>query len=355
MTLRVEKTGRLLTHPESARIFCTPERRRIPSLLDGDMTLSKCMTEYLRFHVLNKGGTPGSVEQYERTFRSVLGYLQAQHLSDDCKNFNGQTVLGWSLTEGERGVGPRTLASRLGHLSSLAKFMGRLKDGRGRAMLTGDPTKEFDRPRYTRPPQQFLYPEELSRFLDVPCPLRESLARDLLLDTMLRVSELANFNVGDLEETGGQFFLRVRVKGSAVRRVVITPTLVERVKDYLLSRGMPKPETPLLLNKNAQRWTRTALTNLVARIARQAGVTRFSVSAHKLRHKSNVVARRAGLDAYTRSALLNHSDTRTVAQYDHLLPDELIEARARQHAGLETYLRSGFSSPSERALETPKE
>ena len=62
-----------------------------------------------------------------------------------------------------------------------------------------------------------------------------------------------------------------------------------------------------------------------------------------------------GWVAYTRSALLNHSDTRTVAQYDHLLPDELIEARAKQHAGLETYLRSGFSSSSERAPETPKE
>jgi integrase len=230
--------------------------------------------------------------------------------------------------------------------------MSRLKDGRGRAVLIGDPTKEFEGPRYTRPPQQFLY---LLRFLDIKCPLRKSLARDLLLDTMLRVSELANASVGDLEETEGKFFLRVRVKGGPMRRVVITPALGERVKDYLLSRGMPGPETPLLLNKNGQRWTRTALTNLVARIARQAGVTRFSVSAHKLRHTSNVIARRAGLDPYTRSALLNHSDTRTVAQYDHLLPDELIEARARQHAGLETYLRSGLSSSSERSPDTTKE
>src|SRR5262249_31891047 len=119
-----------LTQPAASRIFSAP-KQRIPSLLGDDMTLSKCMSEYLRFHGLTKGGTPDSVAQYERTFRSLLGYLQAQHFSDDPKHFNGQTVLGWSLAEGERGVGPRTLSSRLGHLSSLAKFMGRLKDGRG--------------------------------------------------------------------------------------------------------------------------------------------------------------------------------------------------------------------------------
>ena len=84
-------------------------------------------------------------------------------------------------------------------MSSLARFMSRLKEGRGRAVLIGDPTKEFEGPRYTRPPQQFLYPQELLRFLDIKCPVRESLARDLLLDTMLRVSELANASVGDLD------------------------------------------------------------------------------------------------------------------------------------------------------------
>jgi integrase len=120
--------------------------------------------------------------------------------------------------------------------------------------------------------------------------------------------------------------------------VPVSPTVGENVRDYLLARGMPKPQEPLLLNKNGARWTRTALTNLVARIARQAGVTRFNVSAHKLRHTANVIARRAGVDQYTRSALLNHNDTRTVAQYDHLLPDELIEARAKQRVGLDRYI-----------------
>jgi integrase len=72
---------------------------------------------------------------------------------------------------------------------------------------------------------------------------------------------------------------------------------------------------------------------------------RFRVSAHKLRHTGNVVARRGGVDAVVRSALLNHADGRTVAQYDHLLPDEMYEARLQQREGLARYLDRSTPRP----------
>jgi hypothetical protein len=41
---------------------------------------------------------------------------------------------------------------------------------------------------------------------------------------------------------------------------------------------------------------------------------------------------------FVRSALLNHSDMRSIANYDHALPDELYEARLQQRAGLAAHL-----------------
>jgi site-specific recombinase XerD len=76
----------------------------------------------------------------------------------------------------------------------------------------------------------------------------------------------------------------------------------------------------------------------MARIGKQAGISRFRVSAHKLRHTGNVVARRGGVDAVVWSALLNHADSRTVIQYDHVIPDELYEARLQQREALGRYL-----------------
>lgn len=67
-------------------------------------------------------------------------------------------------------------------------------------------------------------------------------------------------------------------------------------------------------------------------------ITRFRVSPHKLRHTANVVARLAGIEPHTRSRLLNHNSPQSLQRYEHLLPDELHEARAVQQSALGRYL-----------------
>ena len=59
---------------------------------------------------------------------------------------------------------------------------------------------------------------------------------------------------------------------------------------------------------------------------------------HKLRHTYNVVARTAAdLDVTIRAALLNHSDTRTLSQYDHVLAGETSAAREAVRAAMKEY------------------
>jgi site-specific recombinase XerD len=124
--------------------------------------------------------------------------------------------------------------------------------------------------------------------------------------------------------------------------VPVSPPVVQALQDYLLARGAIDPvksaNEPLLMESRGKRWTRNAMTDLMSRIGEAAGITRFRVSAHKLQHTGNVVARRGGVDAVVRSALLNHSTARTVAEYDHLIPSEVYEARLQQREGLTRYL-----------------
>jgi integrase/recombinase XerD len=320
-----------------------------PARLLGDtMTLSKVMTQYLQWRAVNRGSTPDSVAQYERAYRTFLAHLHAAGLQDVPASFTRDTLLNWSLAEGQRGVGPRTIASRIGMLSSLADFMLEQKDGRGRPLLAENPTKGFRRPKYQKGEMQFLYGGELRDFIQVERPMREAMARDLLIDTMLRVSEVCEANVGDFVELdGGRYYLTTQVKGQRAKGAQkkfnpISPPVAEALKSYLLARGMIDPQKsanePLLVNSRGKRWTRNALTDLMARIGRKAGITRLQVSAHKLRHTGNVVGRRGGLDAVVRSALLNHSNTRTVTEYDHLIPDETYEARLKQREGFLRYI-----------------
>lgn len=304
------------------------------------MTLSKAMSEYLRHRAVYQRSSPGSIEQYDRTYHMFLGFLQAQGLPDIPASFSAQAVREWGLHEGERGVGPRTLSSRFGALSSLAEYMLRLKDGRQRPLLAEHPLRGVDWPKFLKPESKFLHPEELKAFLAVGCQPNENLARDLLLDTMCRVSEVVNASVGDVEgpDIDGHYDLRVRVKGGNEKRVPLSPPIASALQDALLARGAVQRTDPLLVNSRRERWTRTGLSQLMVRIGEKAGIKRFKVSAHKLRHTSATVALASGADLKAVSSLLNHSKIETTAQYLHLIPGSLHAARAKQRAGMEKYL-----------------
>lgn len=142
--------------------------------------------------------------------------------------------------------------------------------------------------------------------------------------------------------------LAVRMKGrkrsgAEPTRLPVSRELARILHDYLLARGMPGPVEPLLVDRRGSRWTRSGLTQLMQRIGLAAGIDRIVTSAHRLRHTANVLARYAGIDPFSRSRLMGHASTRTLARYDHLVPGELAEARQRQRAALESYVKRGAS------------
>ena len=112
---------------------------------------------------------------------------------------------------------------------------------------------------------------------------------DLLVDLGLRASELCNANVGDLIEVKGVLYLSVVVKGGHPARVPISSDVAEHLKDWLLSRNMPDPPEPLLLDSNGKRLSRGGLAFMTISIAKQAGIKRWKVRPHTLRHTLNVI------------------------------------------------------------------
>lgn len=303
------------------------------------MLLSRHMAEYLEYRAYHQGSPPGSIAQYELTFRTFIAYLHMKGERDDLRSFTGEHVLGWSMHERKRehGLSARTLSLRLSHLSGFAEHLMR-STFQGKPLLTINPVKVHPRPKFQKKPQDFLLPDELERFLAVKVPLRVSVARDLFIDTLLRVSEIANADVGHVLVAGQRTYLQVKVKGGMTRKVPLSPEVADTLTKYLSTRGSPGPGEPLLINVAGKRWNRKPLSNLMARIGGRAGITRIRVSAHKLRHTGNVVARRSGMNEYVQSRLLNHSNTKTIQEYQHLLPDELWAARVQQRQGLAAYL-----------------
>lgn len=319
------------------------------------MTLSALSKECLGYLAM-RGYSPRTLDTYETRWAQFRAFLNTRRQDDDLRSFDGETVFAYCQYLGARGAAPNTIIGHLAALSSLARFGMKAPSRKGGALLLSDPTRTFDWPTATKPETKYLLPAELKAFLEVEVPPYMALARDLLVETGLRASEAVRANLGDLREVDGKHFLSVTVKGRGTRErrleMPLSTALAEFIRDLLLREGRLDPMKPLLTGEKGARLTRTGLTNITYRIAERAGIARMRVSAHKLRHTANVIARFAGIDALVRSKLLGHSSSRSLERYEHLIPGELHEARVLQIDAMHRYL--GIGHMSEQAGESPK-
>ena len=103
-------------------------------------------------------------------------------------------------------------------------------------LVAEDPLRRLPRPRVPTRLIATLGPVELERLLAV-ASRRDRLIIALLLDTGLRLSELAGLRVGDLLPDG---YLRVRGKGGKERLVPLGAVTEARLPNYL-AHGRPRP------------------------------------------------------------------------------------------------------------------
>lgn len=283
-----------------------------------------------------------TITAYERTYRQFVEYLHTRNLTDDLRQFSDDTVKGYAMELRARGAKASSVVRYLSALSTLAEFGQRTKDGRGRPLVGSDPTRTFDWPQVQEAETPYLYGPELRAVLNQPVPAHQDLARALLVETGLRVSELCRANVSDLIELDGEPMLAVTVKGrrSRLRKVNIplTRALWERIRSNLLAAGRVREDDPILVTGEGKRHTRSSFASMMVRIGKRAGVTRLDATPHKFRHTANVIAKMAGLNPDTRSHLLNHADPRSQRRYDHIVRGELHAARDEQSETLQRYI-----------------
>lgn len=312
------------------------------------MKFSKLWRDYVAWLGHYKGSSPRTCENYELAYGQFLAFLKsgkapgsgAGNLEDDVKNFNPDTVQAFAEYLSAGGNAPNSVNTKLAALGSLAKYGMRVKDGK-KYVLPENPLDRVERPQRQRVTRKFLYGNEMAQLNTAECSANERVALDIIRDTAVRVSGLVKADVEDFQDADGTFVLMIVPKGRGRQseRVpkVLSETTSKRLYELLRHREAG-PKEPLLVNTFGKRYSRTVLSTAIARIAKRAGVTRFRVGAHTIRHTWNVVARvEAGLDGPQRAGGLDQTDVASATKYDHLLPRELVETARKVQDGMMRY------------------
>lgn len=166
----------------------------------------------------------------------------------------------------------------------------------------------------------FITRDEAQALLEALRPnLRNYTLGALLLKTGLRVSECSKLNLNDIYQDGsGHYGLKVIGKGEKVRRVKLTPDVLNVIAAYLREsdRALDGSEAPLFLNKYGKRLSTVSIWKIITAGAQKGGITK-KVTPHTLRHSFATLAVVGGATLSQVQAACGHSDIRTTQRYEH--------------------------------------
>lgn len=185
----------------------------------------------------------------------------------------------------------------------------------------------------------FLEAEELARMLALPAKdtsvvgMRDAAILEMLFSTGLRVSELANLRIEQVNLKQDEF--TVKGKGSKHRIVFLSEAAKQAVKAYINHRRDTSPYLFVRHDRaggmvSASPLTSRSVQRLVDRYARSAGITK-RVTPHTLRHTYATDLLRNGADIRSVQSLLGHASITTTQVYTHITDKELKRVYKQFH------------------------
>jgi integrase/recombinase XerC len=208
-------------------------------------------------------------------------------------------------------------------------------------ILEVNPARLVASPRVERKLPNHLTIQEMIRFIESPdtetvLGNRDRAILELLYASGLRVSELVNLNLPDIDFAHQT--VRVKGKGRKERIVPFGDHALKALRDYLEVRGELLVEAdqdqidPLAVFMNYQgtRITTRSVGRMIDKYVKICADIHH-ISPHSLRHSFATHLLDAGADLRTIQELLGHARLSTTQQYTHVSTDKLMEVYDKAH------------------------
>lgn len=266
-----------------------------------------------------KSVSANTLDSYLRDVAYYLSYLSQQGVDNPADA--GEEVIHQYVEQ--LTASKKTNATITRHIASIRCFYRYLMINR---MAESNPAKAVKLEKSPKKLPQILTGKEIELLLSQPdvkelkgC--RDKAMLELLYATGIRVSELVDLNVEDINLHTGILCCK---KENTQRMIPVYPAAVNMVSDYILRvRSLiidPAGGQALFTNLNGKRLTRQGFWKIVKGYAERAGIVK-EITPHTLRHSFALHLLENGAELKDIQMMLGHADISSTQIYVHLLND----------------------------------
>lgn len=283
--------------------------------------------EYFLKSILDqKNYSKKTFENYNRDLNKFFKFLNDYKIKD-IKKITKETVRLYFLKQKNNNISNRTLGRYYSSLNSF--FIYSIEH----EYIDVNPLKFIDYPKYTKKIPEYIYDSQLEKLLNektsenVEIELRNKLIIHLLLDTGVRVSELVNIKVHDIDVE--ERIIKVFGKGSKERFVFFTSKTKELLINYLIKRKEKAITDNLLINYKGEKLTERSVQKIIKLVGEKIGL---DIHPHLLRHTFATDLLNKGADIRMIQELLGHENLDTTQIYTHVSNSRVKEVYDDSHS-----------------------
>lgn len=276
------------------------------------------LSEYLEYLEVEKGLSINTIEAYRRDLGDFLCFCESRGI-ENFDNVRRSELNSYVLKLHDENMTTTTVVRKIASLRGFFKWLC------ANDYCKSDPTLTLEQPKLPKRLPKVMTVQEIEAILNQNLDELHSVIIELLYGCGLRVSELVNINLSDIDIKSK--YLQCLGKGSKERIVPLGKKAV-----YALNKYLPIREFNLRKN-NVE--TKRLLVDESGRILTRQDVYTFihsqgekihkHISPHTLRHSFATHLLENGADLRIVQELLGHSDVSTTQLYTHVSKKRLKE------------------------------
>ena len=182
--------------------------------------------------------------------------------------------------------------------------------------------------KYSKVPEKLplvLSKEEVGRLFESISNDKHKLMIELMYSAGLRVSELLNLRVCDLEIDKNYGYVRGG-KGNKDRLFILSEKLINRIRE-LISKEKLDNESCLFVSNRDKKYSARSIQQVLKNASKKSGIGK-KVHPHTLRHSFATHLIENGYDVSAVQALLGHKSPETTMTYVHMASPNMINIKS---------------------------